>query len=262
TSYGPDWNVPELESGFMYVGPLRNESNICLCSSVVYNAVSSCAACQGKPWVSFVSPITWLYWIKECVNTHITVANYKVDIPLRTAIPRWMYQDPTQQPHGSFNPDPAFLIASQQQPDITSDNQAGYSPPTPTASPGSGNSAKIGAIVGGVVGGIGILTAGVILGRWFLRRRYIARSSLAPSKRYITEWSKEVPYRQVLSRWAGTSYGSDSVVGEPAKGRDMMTPTSTLPASYPNTPDGQKSSPYDGQQQSTTQPLVRDLAAS
>ncbi|KAG8960531.1 hypothetical protein FRC00_000099 [Tulasnella sp. 408] len=187
--------------------------------------------------------------------------SYKFDIPLWTTIPRWMYQDPTQQLGVTFNETLAFLVAGQKLPDITTFNQAGYSLPTPTASPGSGNSAKIGAIVGGVIGGIGILTTGVILVWWFLRRRYLSRSSRAPSRRYIAEWSREVPFRQALSRWAGTSYGSDNVTGDPAKDRDMMmSPTSTLPASYPNTPDGHKSSPYDGPRQPTTQPL--DLAAS
>ncbi|KAG8958462.1 hypothetical protein FRC00_002721 [Tulasnella sp. 408] len=176
-----------------------------------------------------------------------------------------MYQDPTQQVGDIFNETLAFIVAGQGLPEITRYNQAEYSPPTPAASPGSGNSANnsaiIGAILGGVLGGIGILTTGAILGRWFLRRRYITRSSLAPSKQYITKCSKEFPFRPVPSRWGGTSYGSDNVTGDPAKDRDTMSPTSTLPSNYPNTPDGEISSPYDGQRQPTMQPLVRDLAA-
>ncbi|KAG8960530.1 hypothetical protein FRC00_000098 [Tulasnella sp. 408] len=180
-----------------------------------------------------------------------------------------MYQDPTQQLGLSYNNSLAFSVAGQKEPDMTSYLQAlpfgntSAGTPTLTASPGSSNPSNIGAIVGGVVGGIGTLTAGVILGRWFLRRRHIARSRLAPSKQYITKWSKEVPVRRAPSRWAGTSYGWDNIMCDPAKDRDMMmSPTSTLPASYPNTPDGEKSSPYDSQRRPTTQSLVRDLAAS
>ncbi|KAG8925143.1 hypothetical protein FRC01_010626, partial [Tulasnella sp. 417] len=137
-------------------------------------------------------------------------------------------------------------------PDVTSSNGALTSgntsagTPTATSSSGSSNSASIGAIVGGVIGGIGFLIAGVILGWWFLRRRHSTRSSQAPSKQYIAKWSKEVPVGQAPSRWGGTSYGSDSVMGDPAKDRDMMmSPTSTLPVSSPYAPDGHKS-PYDG----------------
>ncbi|KAG9050345.1 hypothetical protein FS837_005966 [Tulasnella sp. UAMH 9824] len=177
-----------------------------------------------------------------------------------------MYQDPTEQIGVTFNNTLAFLVASQKLPDMTRFDQGEIQRPAPTASSGSdnsaNNSANIGAIASGVVGGTIILTAVVIFAWWFLRTRQGARSSRAPSKQYITKWSKEVPVRQAPSRWGGTSHRSDGVMGDPAKNRDMMmSPASTLPARYPHTPDGHKSSPFDGQRQSTTRSLVRDLAS-
>ncbi|KAG9039682.1 hypothetical protein FS837_000935 [Tulasnella sp. UAMH 9824] len=241
-----NWYIPALQPGNWYDGPNENQTNLCLCSSVVYNAVSACAACQGDSWIG------WPDWKLECDPTLVTVADYKFDIPPGTAIPRWMYQDPTQQIGVSFDTSLAYSVAGQNLPDMTSLNQGipsvttSAGTPTPTASSDSGNSVNIGAIVGGVVGGLGFLTAGVFLGWWFLRRRHGIRSSQAPLKQPTFKWSEEVPTGQAPSRWGGTSYGSDGVMDDPAKDRDMMSPTSTLPASNPYAPDGHKP-PYDDQ---------------
>ncbi|KAG8964518.1 hypothetical protein FRC00_001931, partial [Tulasnella sp. 408] len=107
------------------------------------------------------------------------------------------------------------------------------------------NSANIGAIVGGVVGGLGFLTAGVTLGWWLLRRRHSSRSSQAPPKQPVARRGKEAPTGQAPSRWGGTSYGSDGVMGDSTKDRDMITPTLTLPASDPYAADRHRST-YDG----------------
>ncbi|KAG8951594.1 hypothetical protein FRC04_005881 [Tulasnella sp. 424] len=233
-----DWNIPALPSGNSYDGPNANQTNLCLCSSVVYTAVSACGSCQGEAW------ITWPVWKLECDPTIITVANYKFDIPPGTAIPRWMYQDPTQQSGVSFNNTLAYSVASQGLPDVTSSSNSAVtsgntSAPTAASSSGGGNSANIGAIVGGVIGGIGVLTAMAIIGWWFIRRRHSTRSSQAPSKQYIAKWSKEVPAGQAPSRGGGTSYGSDSIMGDSSKEREMMTsPASTLPTTYLYGTDG------------------------
>ncbi|KAG8988631.1 hypothetical protein FRB90_002629, partial [Tulasnella sp. 427] len=174
---------------------------------------------------------------------------YKFDIPPGTAIPRWMYQDPTQNLDVTFNNTLAYDVSSKGQPDVTSNtnndaatttgNTSASTTPSSASSGGSSSSSSnIGAIVGGVIGGLGFLIAALIIGWWYLRRRHSTRSSQAPSKQYIAKWSKEVPVGQAPSRWGGTSYGSDSVMGDTQKERDlMMSPTSTLPNNYAYSPE-------------------------
>lgn len=48
------FNIKALLPGQEYSGPTKDQSNKCVCSTVVYNLVSACGLCQGNSFVSYV----------------------------------------------------------------------------------------------------------------------------------------------------------------------------------------------------------------
>lgn len=121
------------------------------------------------------------------------------------------------------------------EPDITATNQASTIPTK------SGSKAPIGAIVGGVIGGLAFLVI-VALVIWFVyQRRLRSRASNVPSKRYVNEWSRGVVNGPPAppSRWGGpvTSNGGSVMGDTPSKEDSMM-----MGIVSPEIPYGQRTS--------------------
>ncbi|KAF9507622.1 hypothetical protein BS47DRAFT_289414 [Hydnum rufescens UP504] len=58
-----DWRVNTIPPAFHYIGPQNNSTeNACICTTVVYNLMSTCGACQNRTWIS------WTSWSFYCVD--------------------------------------------------------------------------------------------------------------------------------------------------------------------------------------------------
>jgi len=131
----------------------------CWCNTVMYDLISACAVCQNH------TVPTWLGWIPKCSPIALTIGSYPQPIPSDTRIPDYAYWDPTVL--GSFN---ATLARSfKPSPNVTNSGN--------TTGSGAGDShegkpTNIGAIVGGVVGGVVILgLVGTLLWLYLRERR-------------------------------------------------------------------------------------------
>ncbi|KAJ7120500.1 hypothetical protein C8R43DRAFT_83106 [Mycena crocata] len=159
--------VPALASDTsFYAGPTVAQANACACSSVFYSLLSACADCQsGKvlTWSSFNTNCTTVY-------PQLFVGN----IPSGTAVPHWAYQNVTAG--DGFN----STVAQMQlnAPESTM-NPTATGIPSQSATPDTfAHKTNEGAIAGGVVGGVVLLSLICVAGFWFIRRR---RRGVAPS---------------------------------------------------------------------------------
>ncbi|KAG8952430.1 hypothetical protein FRC04_004490 [Tulasnella sp. 424] len=126
---------------------------VCRCNTVVYSLLSACSYCQG----GIVGK--WSDWIAFCPSTYVS-NNFPQTVPSDTAVPGWADLDPTAA--GIWNP-----TAAQQ---YATTGSSGNSTVTPVPSASGGKKTNVGAIVGGVIGGIALLAAiGFLV--WFLMRR-------------------------------------------------------------------------------------------
>ncbi|KAK0210847.1 hypothetical protein DFS33DRAFT_332575 [Desarmillaria ectypa] len=141
-----NFTVTPLREGQLYAGPTLEQANSCRCSSVFYSLISACALCQGR--------------IYERFND---------GIPEQTAVPHWAYQN-------------VSLTDSFDEQSAKSDSDAPESTaqPTPTSTsifPSASSSATfqnrtdVGAIVGGVIGGVAFVAL-LGLSIWFIRLRH------------------------------------------------------------------------------------------
>ncbi|KAG8874083.1 hypothetical protein FRB97_006173 [Tulasnella sp. 331] len=136
------WNVPTLVGTGPYLSPEGTGptgADECRCSTVDYNLLQACSACQG----GIVA--TWGDWIGFC-NSSVVNVGFPLSTPAGTIIPGWAQLDPTTT--GSWNATAAEEYAAAHS-------------VAPTTSSTSKHSSNVGPIVGGVVGGIAFL---VLLG--------------------------------------------------------------------------------------------------
>ncbi|KAI9443925.1 hypothetical protein H4582DRAFT_1917847 [Lactarius indigo] len=182
------FTIPNLEPGNSYTGPTGpgDENDLCKCNTVVYSLMSACDACQGAKWFS------WKSWSRNCtaVDPPTTFSNL---IPSGTRVQEWAFIDVTDE--GTWDPVLAYQVGDATE---VNAGQPGTlaAPATPTttqtAVPGlastlvpashNGSSAKkIGAIIGGVLGGLAFIAATVALLLWRarIRRRTATRAAAA-----------------------------------------------------------------------------------
>ncbi|KAH9021570.1 hypothetical protein EDB85DRAFT_2000123 [Lactarius pseudohatsudake] len=139
--------------------------------------MSACDACQGAKWFS------WKAWSRNCtaVDPTTTFSNL---IPSGTRVQEWAFLDVTDE--GTWDPVLAYQVGDATE---VNAGQPGTlaAPATPTTtqtavpglsstqvaivSHGSSSSKKIGAIVGGVLGGLAFIAATVALLLWRARVR-------------------------------------------------------------------------------------------
>ncbi|KAJ7581076.1 hypothetical protein C8J56DRAFT_256273 [Mycena floridula] len=165
--------IPAVPPGNHYLGPNFLEADPCKCSTVVYNLMSACGACQGRNWAN------WTTWALDC--TTITIG-YPKAIPTAVTVPSWAYIDVTVT--STFDPVQAennltsslttsaspsssssFTFASVPTP---SDSIGG---PAPVVAENSSSSVNAGAIAGGVVGGIAFIVLAALGFFAYSRRR-------------------------------------------------------------------------------------------
>ncbi|CUA76767.1 hypothetical protein RSOLAG22IIIB_02239 [Rhizoctonia solani] len=166
---GGNWNVPGISGGTPYRQPQGNGANICRCNTVVWNLIQACSLCQGGRTAS------WGNWISNCSTNSITIGSYPRQLPPYVAISGWAYLDFTSQ--GTFQPQVAREAAATASESISAPAQtqsltsAGSATSTSTATPAPDSpTTNVGAIAGGVVGGVVGLAFLIILG-WFILRK-------------------------------------------------------------------------------------------
>jgi len=126
----------------------------------------ACTLCQNS-----TNTRTWSGWSEFCDNVYAT--QYPFDIPQGATVPRWAYLDYTKE--NKFNP--TFAESVGRDPEATPTASSATSAlPTETGPPNGsdqegGTTRNVGAIAGGVIGGVAGLLAIAALVLYFLRKR-------------------------------------------------------------------------------------------
>ncbi|KAF9507620.1 hypothetical protein BS47DRAFT_288618 [Hydnum rufescens UP504] len=184
------WWVNTIPPTYHYIGPTQDNSteNACICTTVVYNLLSACGACQNRTWIS------WTSWSFYCVDYRdIKEGTYNVTIPYGSSIPAWAFDLPSNH-NDTFNisaaqdigdsPErpgstPSPTSTSTSTPSFTTSGSllTGYPSSasissSPTQSGGSrASTSNVGAIAGGVAGGVVGLALIGLAGFLLLRKR-------------------------------------------------------------------------------------------
>jgi len=148
----------------------------CQCTTVMYDLLSACAACQVQ------SVSTWVNYNTLCSSVG-TDGNFPAGIPNGTAVPEWAFQKVVTS--NNFNVSQAQLDAASNPPDVTASSSSS-STTSSTGASSTSNAApshhtNVGAIAGGVVGGVlglGLIIAAVL---FFLNKRKRTSRRAAPT---------------------------------------------------------------------------------
>ncbi|KAK1224955.1 hypothetical protein PQX77_012104 [Marasmius sp. AFHP31] len=160
------YNVGPLVKGKHYDPPDGATVSECACSWAAYNLQSACALCQDLPR----SLNTWNFYNAACGSLLANDTYWPSDINItgNHKIPAYAGNNPASWTDQTFNSGQAQQIAQQNHPDL--DGQ-----PIPVDKK---DKKPIGAIVGGVVGGV-VLLAGLGILLWiYIRRRKRALSGV------------------------------------------------------------------------------------
>lgn len=164
------WTIPAVRGADdSYAAPEGELATPCQCNTVFYNLIEACASCQGGVIRQ------WQYWIQYCPQAYIG-QTFPYPIPGGTQVPTWADMDPSAV--GFWSPTVASAYAAGPSASITPrstspspTSTAGpttvYVTVTPSGTGRSTSSTPVGAIAGGVVGGVALLIA-VGFGIWFL----------------------------------------------------------------------------------------------
>jgi len=158
TCGGSTWNITPLNSSYRYSVPVavNGTVNLCSCSWAAYNLISACTLCQGFE----VSIQNWSYYKDDCGNK---VSNEyfpsQLVLPSGTAIPFYAATDPTTWSDQRFNLGQAKAIHDQGTPDKVQTSSSGKS------------STPVGAIVGGVIGGLAVVILGGLVALFMYRKK-------------------------------------------------------------------------------------------
>ncbi|KZV96783.1 hypothetical protein EXIGLDRAFT_404105 [Exidia glandulosa HHB12029] len=167
-------NIPAQPNQQRYPSPGENglPANKCSCSSVAYSVLAACSYCQGQLYEK------WSTWKTNCTPAETFVDQWPLPVPIGTAIPAWAFDNPTSL--DGWDPTQAQLLADSGATDtfpasttstsapattVTEATQTSTADTNTTSSPadtGHHSSTPVGAIVGGVVGGLVALGIGAI----------------------------------------------------------------------------------------------------
>jgi len=154
------FSIAALPANRHYVGPSDPSlSTPCICSTVSYSLVSACGICQGS-----TATEKWSAWITNCSTANIDIGGYPRAVPSGTAYPAWALQDVVTP--DTFDPNVALSVANQDKPDTGPNGLVGAAK----------KSSPVGAIVGGVVGGILFLGLVGVVGAYLVIRARRARA--------------------------------------------------------------------------------------
>ncbi|EJD41781.1 hypothetical protein AURDEDRAFT_115357 [Auricularia subglabra TFB-10046 SS5] len=168
-------NIPQQLPKTRYPSPGDNGFPPNPCSSVGYSIMAACSFCQSQTLPN------WTFYRTNCTDQQV-IFGWTEGIPARTAIPAWAYDDP--RPLNGWDAVVANQKALSGTPDITANSSPSSSPGASTASQpitatpapststvpvgdgdedsGGSSHSPVGAIVGGVVGGLAALGLGAI----------------------------------------------------------------------------------------------------
>ncbi|KAJ8503267.1 hypothetical protein ONZ45_g11013 [Pleurotus djamor] len=151
------YRVTKLLDGNRYNAPNATTANPCSCSWASYNLLSACTACQGMEQ----SIPTWDAWIFQC-SDFLSSSYFPPGITLAsgTSIPYYAGTNPENWPNHQFDPVQARAIATENNNDLTPNEEREDSSGTP-----------IGPIVGGVVGGVVVVILAIIATAFVIHRR-------------------------------------------------------------------------------------------
>ena len=174
-----NWNVPSLPAdNVKYDNPTGDNAEGCTCSWAVYNLISACASCQGKPQ----AVRTWPDYILECPAAAVSNNSfYPSDRQLSTDVtfPVWAAKDPTTWGGSMFTQSAANSLYGTG-PDLPQPSKA-------EERPQESSSSSAGPIAGGVVGGVVVLLGAAAL-VFFLLKRHRQKTAgvrgMAPSDIY------------------------------------------------------------------------------
>ncbi|KAJ2911926.1 hypothetical protein MD484_g8485, partial [Candolleomyces efflorescens] len=124
-------------------------------SWAVYNLLSACSDCQG----SRQAVRMWLDYKANCPGDYLGNTTYYFTefLPVDATIPFWAATDPTKWTNNQFNIVQAKAIAEERHADISRTSSRRSTPP-------------VGAIVGGVIGGLALILAGIGIAYYLLQR--------------------------------------------------------------------------------------------
>jgi len=80
-----EFNLNPLKPGYVYLGPIVANADICRCSSVYYSLLSACAYCQDRNYLK------WSAFTTNCSTVYLTV--YDQQIPPGVKVPAYAYQN-------------------------------------------------------------------------------------------------------------------------------------------------------------------------
>jgi hypothetical protein len=177
TCYAQSYTLAPLPSGYAYGGPTHDYSNKCECSTVGYSLVSACVECQGQ------KPFSWSEYVANCTST-LPPSQFPNPVPDGIRVPHWAILDVTNENNWNANESHAagdnpeygpgaIFAASGVYTSSASASSTGSPSPTP---PPKGSSSNAGAIAGGVVGGLAVVSI-AIAAIFYLRRRSRASSA-------------------------------------------------------------------------------------
>ncbi|KAG9106888.1 hypothetical protein FRC07_008724, partial [Ceratobasidium sp. 392] len=156
--------IPALTGGESYTGPTSvAAATPCICTTVMYNLVAACAACQHQRSGSVTRNwVPWSTWSALCpARGQIVDGLWNRVTQFNSTVPAWAMAKVFQ----------SDWFDLQQAVNIGTTSTSAAPSATSSAPSTSNNNAKIGAIVGGVLGGVGLILLLLTCIFCFLRRR-------------------------------------------------------------------------------------------
>ncbi|KIK08218.1 hypothetical protein K443DRAFT_672712 [Laccaria amethystina LaAM-08-1] len=167
---GGQFTLAPLAPDYVYLGPSAANANSCRCSSVYYSLLSACANCQGRNF------LRWSAYDPNCTTVYISV--FPQPIPPATLVPHYAYLNvqtsdtfnvSLAEAAGGAESSPVATLASTTPTGTGTTTKSSAISPTKTGSAAK-SGPNVGAIAGGVIGGVILLAliAGYIF--WLIRR--------------------------------------------------------------------------------------------
>lgn len=241
-----NWIVPALPANNSYnnPSPASGTASLCTCSWASYNLISACTVCQG---IGQETP-TWTVYSAQCAGfLSDTFFPSNITLPDGVAIPAWAQADPVTAWDGqTFNAFQAQQIADENKPDFVGGSSNGGTAP-------GHKSTNVGAIVGGVIGGLIVIASAALAAFWIIRRKQAAANAPSSSFRHQPAFSDagsvvkmgNGSYAPMMSQPTSAPTINSSLRSFPAFGMMMEARPQIIPSHTP-VPNHQQSSSHNG----------------
>ncbi|KDN48649.1 hypothetical protein RSAG8_02636, partial [Rhizoctonia solani AG-8 WAC10335] len=159
--------IVALTGGESYTGPQSVQAATpCICTTVMYNLVAGCAACQHQLSTKVTRNwVNWRTWSALCQNRDsIQDGIWNRVTGYNDTIPAWAYIKVFQSDLFDLQQAINVGVSSAAVPSSTST-------PTATPTPETQTSNKVAIIIGAVLGGVGLILLSITITFCFLRHR-------------------------------------------------------------------------------------------